>query len=258
VYAVALLRGRNDAYHRVGFAIPFVLGAVVTPFQIVVGDWAARFLSAYQPTKLAAMEGVFRTGSHVPLTIGGVAGGSGNGKGLQYGLEIPSGLSLLVGFHPGTVVQGLNKVPRDQWPAVTGVHLSFDVMVAVGFFLLAMGACLLFAWWRKRRTGRDLLAMRGSRLFLRLAVVTGPAAVVALECGWTVTELGRQPWIVWGVMRVRDAVNPAPGLMAGLWMVLAVYAAMTTATVYVLRRLARDRPVPIAPQEGDVQDYPVV
>jgi cytochrome d ubiquinol oxidase subunit I len=254
VYAVALLRGRRDTYHKAGFAIPFTVGAVVAPFQIVVGDWAARFLSDYQPTKLAAIEGVYRTGSHVPLTIGGVAGDAG----LKYGLEIPDGLSLLVGYRADTVVQGLDKVPRSQWPAVTGVHWAFDLMVGIGFFLVGLGLWLLLAWWRTRRTADGLLDRRGSRLLLALVALAGPASVVALESGWTVTELGRQPWIVWGVMSVRDAVNPAPGLMAGLWLVLVVYAAMTVATIYVLRRLARGTAVPVAPQEADVQSYPVV
>ncbi|MEU0946199.1 cytochrome ubiquinol oxidase subunit I [Streptomyces canus] len=251
VYAVAMLRGRRDAYHRVGFFIPLTLGAIVTPFQIVVGDWAARFLADYQPAKLAAVEGVYRTGSHVPLTIGGIS----DGNGLKYGLEIPNGLSLLVGYRTDTVVKGLDRVPPPQRAPVTGVHWAFDLMVAVGFFLLALGVWLLWTWWRSRRAGRELST---PRLFLALAAVAGPAAVVALECGWTVTELGRQPWIVWGVMSVRDAVNPAPGLMTGLWLVLVVYAAMTVATVYVLRRLARGTPVPQAPQEEDVTGYPVV
>jgi cytochrome d ubiquinol oxidase subunit I len=156
------------------------------------------------------------------------------------------------------VVRGLEEVPRDQWPPVTGVHLSFDVMVGIGSFLLAMGAWLLLQWWWTRRKGTALLTTRGTRPFLLLAALAGPAAVVAMECGWCVTELGRQPWIVWGLMRVSDAVNPAPGLMAGLWVVLVVYAAMTTATVYVLRRLTRVTPVPVAPQESDVEKYPVV
>ncbi|MEU2589136.1 cytochrome ubiquinol oxidase subunit I [Streptomyces avermitilis] len=254
VYAVALLRGRRDTYHKAGFYIPFTLGAVVTPFQIFVGDWAARFLADYQPSKLAAMEGVYTTGSHVPLTLGGIA----RDDALRYGLEVPNGLSLLVGYRPDTVVQGLDKVPRSQWPAVTGVHWAFDLMVSIGFFLLAMGAWLLLSWWRGRRTDSELFDQRGSRLFLWLAAVGGPASVIALESGWCVTELGRQPWIVWGVMSVRDAVNPAPGLMTGLWLVLVVYAAMTVATVYVLRRLAKDMAVPLAPQEEDVLSYPVV
>ncbi|MGP4003243.1 cytochrome ubiquinol oxidase subunit I [Streptomyces sp. 8N706] len=254
VYAVALLRGRDDRYHRAGFFIPFILGAIATPAQIVVGDWAARFVAEYQPAKLAAMEGVYRTSDHVPLTVGGIAGDGG----LQYGVEIPNGLSLLIGYSPSTVVQGLEEVPRVQWPAVTTVHLAFDVMVVIGMFLLAMGAWLLWAGWRRRRSGAgDVLRMRGMRIFLRLAVLTGPAAVIALESGWVVTEMGRQPWVVQGLMTVRQAVNPAPGLANGLWLVLVVYAAMTVATVYVLRRLARERPVPIAPQESDVRDQPV-
>ena len=254
VYAVALLRGRDDAYHRLGFVVPFTLGAVVAPAQLVVGDWMARFLATYQPIKLAAIEGVFRTRSHVPLTLLGVAPGN---EELRYGLPIPDGLSLLVGYRPDTVITGLHEVPRDQWPAVTAVHLAFDVMVGIGLLLCAMGLWLLLGWWRARRTGRALSALPGRRLFLRLAAVCGPAAVVALECGWTVTEMGRQPWIVWGVMRVRDAVNPAPGLGVGLWLVLVVYAAMTVATGYVLRRMVRTRPVPAAPQESDVRRYPV-
>ncbi|GAA3027319.1 cytochrome ubiquinol oxidase subunit I [Streptomyces glomeratus] len=256
VYAVALLRGRRDRYHRLGFTVPLALGAIVTPAQLVVGDWAARFVAHYQPVKLAAMEGVYRTGSHVPLTLGGIAGKNG----LRYGLEIPNGLSLLVGFSPDTVIQGLERVPPGDRPPVTGVHLAFDLMVGCGMFLLTVGVWLLVLALRHRRrpgpwlegTGRPL------RVFLALGALTGPAAVVALECGWTVTEEGRQPWVVWGLLRVRDAVNVAPGLATGLWLVVAVYALMTVGTVYVLRRLTRDRPVPVAPQESDVEEYPVV
>ncbi|MFJ8803471.1 cytochrome ubiquinol oxidase subunit I [Streptomyces sp. NPDC102487] len=255
VYAVALLRGRNDSYHRAGFFIPFVFAAVITPFQLVVGDWAARFLAEFQPTKLAAVEGVFTTSDHVPLTLAGIAQ---DGK-LHYGLEVPNGLSLLVGYSPSTVVQGLDKVPPSEHPPVTITHLAFDTMVGLGMFLLFLGAWMLLAWWRTRRAGDgDVLARRATRPFLVLCSLSGVAAVVAMEAGWTVTEEGRQPWVVWGLMNVRDAVNPAPGLMVGLWLVLAVYAAMTAATVYVLRRLARERPVPLAPQEEDVTTYPVV
>jgi cytochrome d ubiquinol oxidase subunit I len=244
VYAVALLRGRRDRYHRIGFVLPFTVGAVATPFQIIAGDYAARFVAQYQPAKLAAIEGVYHTGSHIPLTVGGIAG---DGQ-LDYGVQIPDGLSLLVGYSPDTVITGLDRVPRDLWPPVTGVHLSFDLMVGVGFFLLALGVWFAAArWWRRAP----------NRVFLVLGAIAGPAAVVALECGWTVTEEGRQPWVVQGVMSVHDAVNPAPGLMVGLWLVLVVYAGLTVAVVYVMRRLARQTPVPTAPQERDVESYPV-
>jgi cytochrome d ubiquinol oxidase subunit I len=251
VYAVAWLRGRRDRYHRLGFFLPLTFGLIVTPFQIVVGDYVARFLAHYQPTKLAAIEGVYHSGSHVPLTVGGIAG---PGQ-LRYGIHIPDGLSLLVGGSPDTTIVGLDRVPPALWPPVTGVHLSFDTMVGIGFFLLLLGIWLAVGSWPVRRHRRAELP--AFRAFVICCAIAGPASVVALECGWTVTEEGRQPWIVQGVMSVHDAVNPAPGLMTGLWLVLVVYAGMTVASVYVLRRLARDRPVPLVPQESDVSDYPV-
>ena len=231
VYAVGLLRGRRDAYHRLGFLIPFGFAAIVTPFQIAAGDYAARFLAGYQPTKLAAIEGVYATGSHVPLHLGGVVH---DGQ-LRYAIEIPNGLSLLVGYRPSTVVQGLDRVPVADRPPVTVVHLAFDAMVGIGFGLLLLGLWLLIAWWRRRDLPR-------SRWFLRAAALAGAASVVALEAGWVVTEVGRQPWIVYGQQRTADAVNPAPGLGSGLAIVLAAYVLLTIGTVYVLRRLA-------APQE---------
>jgi cytochrome d ubiquinol oxidase subunit I len=133
---------------------------------------------------------------------------------------------------------------------VNVVHLAFQSMVAVGLGLLALSAWYAFVWWRRRRPPE-------SPWFWRAAVLAGPAAVVALEAGWVTTEVGRQPWIVYGILRTREAVNPAPGLWLGLVAVVLVYAALTGATVYVLRRLARDRPVPLAPQEADVEEFRV-
>jgi cytochrome bd ubiquinol oxidase subunit I len=228
VYAVGLLRGRRDAYHRAGFLIPFTFAAVLTPFQIAAGDYIARFLATYQPAKLAAIEGVYQTGSHVPLHLGGIAR---DGE-LRYTLEIPSGLSLLVGYRPTTVVQGLDRVPVQDHPPVTIVHLAFDLMVGIGIGLLLLGLWLLLAWWRRRDLPRH-------RLFLRLCVLAGLASVVALESGWVVTEVGRQPWVVYGHLRTADAVNPAPGLVGGLALVSVAYLILTVTTVYVLRRMAR-------------------
>jgi cytochrome d ubiquinol oxidase subunit I len=247
VYAVAMLRGRTDRYHRLGFAIPFTVAAVLTPVQIGVGDWAAHFVAEYQPVKLAAMEGLFHTVAGAPLTVGGIPVGGE----MRYGLEIPYGLSLLARWDPTAVVAGLDRVaPADQ-PPVAVVHLAFDVMVGLGFALLALGAWAALVRWRRGR-------LPHSRWFLRAAAMSGVAAVLALEAGWTVTEVGRQPWIVFGVLRTADAVNPAPGLVVGFVLVSVVYAVLTAATVFVLRRMTRSRPVPVAPQESDVDAFGVV
>ncbi|GFG75943.1 cytochrome ubiquinol oxidase subunit I [Mycobacterium botniense] len=229
VYAVGLLRGRRDRYHRLGFLVSFTAAAIVTPLQIVAGDYAARFLVAKQPIKLAAIEGVYQTGSHVPLTIGGFPV---DGQ-LRYGLKIPDGLSLLVGFRPETVITGLDSAPADARPPVV-VHLTFDLMVGSGFALLLLVAWLGVTWWRRRDLPRN-------RWFLRAAALAGAAACVALETGWVTTEVGRQPWIVWGFLRTADAVNPAPGLAASLLVVSAVYVLLTVGTVLVLRRMAHSR-----------------
>jgi cytochrome bd ubiquinol oxidase subunit I len=241
VYAVAMLRGRRDRYHRLGLLIPLTFAAAMTPVQIGVGDWAARFVAASQPVKLAAMEGLVTTRAHAPEAIGGLFYG---GR-LHGALKIPDGLSLLLHLSPAGQVTGLSSVPAADQPPVAIVHLAFDTMVGIGFALLALGGWLAWSWWRRR-------AVPGSRWFLRGVAASGVAAVTATEAGWITTEVGRQPWIVYGVLRVAHAVNPAPGLADGVWPVIAVYAALTVATVYVLRRLAAT-PVPAAPQESDVR-----
>jgi cytochrome bd ubiquinol oxidase subunit I len=245
VYAVALLRGRRDRYHRLGFLLPFTLAAALVPAQVVVGDWAAHFVATNQPVKLAAMEGVFETARGVPLHVGGV---EVDGE-LRYALEIPYGLSLLAHWDPDAEIVGLNEVPPADRPPVTVVHLAFQLMVAAGLALLGLGGWFALAWWRRRDLPR-------SRWFLRAAALSGVLAVLALEAGWVTTEVGRQPWIVYGVMRTSEAVSAAPGLRFGLYLLVVVYAVLTVATVYVLRRLARV-PVPVAPQERDVDAYTV-
>jgi cytochrome bd ubiquinol oxidase subunit I len=234
VYAVGLLRGRRDAYHRSGFLIPFAVGAIFAPIQVLVGDYVARFVAEKQPTKLAAMEGVYHTANGVPLHLGGVAL---DGR-LRYAIEIPDGLSLLAHWSPHARILGLDRVPVADQPPVNVVHIAFQLMVVCGFALLGAAAWFALIRWRK-------WSLADSRWFLRAAVVCGPAAILALEAGWTTTETGRQPWTVYGILRTHDAVNPAPGLGTGLVVILLVYTGLTVASIYVLRRLAR----PVAPQE---------
>ena len=226
VHAVGLLGGRRGPGQRAAFLIPFTVAALFTPAQIVVGDAAARHVADHQPVKLAAME------AQVPTEVGAdehVGGIIVDGR-LRGALIIPHGLSLLLTGTTHARVPGLDAVPADQRPPANVVHLAFDLMVGTGFALLALGGWLGLAWWRRRDLPR-------SRWFLRAAVVAGPAAVAAMEAGWVTTEVGRQPWIVYRVLRTADAVNTAPGLAIGLFVLIAVYTLLTACTVYVLRRL---------------------
>jgi cytochrome d ubiquinol oxidase subunit I len=227
-HAWALLRGRGTRYHRVGLALSLTVAMVAAPAQIVAGDWAARHVALKQPTKLAAIEGVTRTTKGAALHIGGIYI-DGEVKGA---IRIPDLLSLLAYDDLHARVQGLDAVAAADRPPVNVVRTSFQMMVAIGFAFLGLGLWLAIAWRRRR-------ALPRSRWFLRAAVLSGPAAVLALESGWVVTEVGRQPWIVYRVMRVRDAVSDAPGLRYGYFLLLAVYIVLAIATFTVLRRLAR-------------------
>jgi len=198
-----------------------------------VGDWAAKFLHERQPIKLAAIEGVFKSGSHVPLHLGGIYV---DGE-MKYAIEIPNGLSLLTGYKPSTFITGLETVPAENRPPVNIVHLAFQGMVGIGFALLALSGLFALVWLRKRRLPR-------TPWFWRAAALAGVGAAFALEAGWVTTEVGRQPWVVYGVLRTADAVNPAPGLRWGFYLVTVVYAVLTAITVVVLRRMTRTTPVP--------------
>jgi len=238
VYAVAMLRGRQDRYHRLGFVIPFTVAAVLSPVQVLVGDWAARSVAERQPAKLAAMEGLATTQAGAPLSLGGVYI---DGE-LRYAIPIPNALSLLVHWDPDAEVTGLDRIPDEDEPPVTIVKWSFQLMVAIGLGLVGLSLWWALAWWRRRGPPR-------SRWFLRFTAVSGVAAVVAVQAGWIVTEVGRQPWIAYDVLRTADAVNPAPGLTTGLVLVTAIYLLLTVATIAVLVRMARHKEAPVAPQE---------
>jgi cytochrome bd ubiquinol oxidase subunit I len=229
VYAAGILRGRRDRYHYTGFAIPFVTAAVITPFQIFVGDTAARAIAADQPVKFASMEYVARTSRHVPEWLGGVyAGGH-----VWAGLEIPDLDSLLVGFGPGTRVTGWDTAPPAQRPPVVWlIHLCFDAMVGLGFLLLLAGLWALAVWWRRRRLPR-------SRPFWLLGAVSGVAAIAAMECGWVVTEVGRQPWVVYRLQTTTAAATANGGVLTSLTLIIAGYAVLGAATILILRALAR-------------------
>jgi cytochrome bd ubiquinol oxidase subunit I len=228
VYAAGMLRGRRDNYMRLGFTIPFVVAAIAAPIQIAVGDVAAREVVAQQPAKFAAMELVTETGPGTPVILGGILV---DGE-VRYGIEIPALGSLLAGFDPDFVVTGFDQIPPDEHPPANVVHLAWDAMLACGFALLGIAAWYGLSRLRRRDPTQ-------SRWFLRLAAISGALAIVALEAGWTVTEVGRQPWIVWGRLRTADAVTSAGGLSVSLIAVTVLYTVLGVASIVVLRALSR-------------------
>jgi len=228
VYAVGLLRGHTDRYVRLGFLIPFVVAAGLAPVQVVVGDIAARAVFEDQPAKFAAMELITTTGPGQPVTIGGVLI---DGK-VVGGMQLPALGSILAGFNPDTVITGFDQIPVDQRPPATIVHLAWDAMVGIGTALVLLGLWAFILW---RRT-RDYAT---SRWFLRAAALAGIGAIVALESGWIVTEVGRQPWVVYLVLRTSDAVTQAGGVQLTFLSVVVLYSGLGLACLLTLRTLAR-------------------
>jgi cytochrome bd ubiquinol oxidase subunit I len=229
VYAVGILRGRRDTYHYSGFAVSFIPAAILTPIQLVVGDTAARAIARQQPVKFAAMEYVAHTSTHVAEWIGGLYI---NGR-IYAGLKLPDIDSILVGFTPGTRVIGWDSVPpADRPPAPALLHLTFNAMVGLGSLLLLAGLWAAFEGWRRRR-------FPPQRLFWLLGAVSGLSAIVAMECGWVVTEVGRQPWVVYRLLTTAQAATTSGGVIASLTAVIALYAVLGIITVLVLRMLAR-------------------
>jgi len=230
VYAVGILRGNDSPHRRRALALGLAMGAICAPLQAISGDWAARVVARTQPVKFAAMEGQFRTQAGAPLRIGGLP--DSETETTRFALEIPGGLSWLARGDPDAVVEGLDRVPRTDRPPVAVVHLAFQAMVGAGVALLALsvwvGGTLVL---RKR--------LPQGRFFLWWVALAGPLAALALEAGWVVTEVGRQPWIVQGILRTRNAVTDSPGVGWVFAAALAIYAALTAATIIALRHLAR-------------------
>jgi cytochrome d ubiquinol oxidase subunit I len=234
VYATGMLRGRRDRYHYLGFVIAFSVGAVATPIQIGVGDLLARWVYSNQPVKFAAIELVPTTSSDVPETLLGRLNEDGTVSG---GIRIPGLASWLSDPSTGraTVVQGLDTVPPDQRPTVRQtniVHLCWDIMVGLGTLLFLLSVWYAVSWIFRRRMPR-------SKWFLRAAAVSGVLAVITMEAGWVVTEVGRQPWIVYGHMKVEDAVTVNTGVWITFFAVVVLYALVGTTTILVLRGMSR-------------------
>jgi cytochrome d ubiquinol oxidase subunit I len=242
VYALGMLRGRRDAYHRSGLGLALALAGVTAVLQPLSGDLSAKNVAHYQPAKLAAMEAHFHTRPRAPLVIGGLPDPEAGT--VRWGIHIPGGLSFLATGDPDAVVPGLFDYPPDQRPNVVLVHTAFQVMVAAGLALVALSVWYWGARWRGRAEGRWLL---------RALVAGSPLGFLALQAGWIVTEAGRQPWVVYEVMRTADGVTPVAEVPATLFGFSVLYLGLGTALALLLRGLATGAPRPeAAPEPGEV------
>jgi cytochrome d ubiquinol oxidase subunit I len=227
-YAVGRLRGRWGRYERTALAIPLTIAALAAPVQVLVGDWAARTVAENQPTKLAALEGLPRTQRGAPIHILGFY----TDNQVKYGIEIPKLLSFLSTHDFNAKIQGLDATPPNDRPPVNVVRYAFQTMVGIGTLMALLGVITLIFRVRKKR-------LPDSPWFYRALAVTGPASVVALIAGWVTTEVGRQPWVVYRLMRTADAVTGAGGIPVGYGALAGVYLLVAIGVVWILRRLAR-------------------
>jgi cytochrome d ubiquinol oxidase subunit I len=234
VYAWGMLRGRRDAYHLSAIKIALGIGMVVSLLQAVSGDISARWVAENQPAKFAALEGLFETTDNAGLSIGGWPDPE-TGE-THYAIHIPGALSFLAHGDVNAEVTGLNDIPEDERPEPRVVHTAFQIMVGIGFTLIFMGAWFWLVAWRKR-------AIQPNRWQLRALVAMTPLGFVAIEAGWVVTEVGRQPWIIYQIMRTEDAVTEVPGQFASFGGFTILFEILAVATIWLLRLVASKPPV---------------
>jgi cytochrome d ubiquinol oxidase subunit I len=227
IHARAMLRGPSSRFHRAAFAISLSVAAATALLQPVSGDFSARGVAVNQPIKLAALEGQFQTESGAPLRIGGLP--DEDARTTRGALEIPHGLSLLAFHDWNAKVKGLEDFPRRDWPRVAYVHIAFQIMVACGSLLAVLS--LVAAALRLRGHALPL-----QRWFLRSVMLAGPLGFVALEAGWVVTELGRQPYVAHGALRTSEAVTAVRGLALPFWAFTALYLFLSVAVAVLLQR----------------------
>jgi cytochrome d ubiquinol oxidase subunit I len=227
IHAALLLRGPATPFHRAALGLALLVAVPAAILQPLSGDISARAVARQQPAKLAALEALFTTTTGAPLTIGGLPDAA-DGT-MRFGLRIPYGLSLLAFHDPAARVAGLDQVPRADWPPVAIVHLAFQALVGLGTFLALLSLVIAWRTWRRR-------PIAGSRGLLRAIAIAGPCGFLAIEAGWTVTEVGRQPWIITGILRTRDAVTPMPGIAVPFALFTLLYIGLAAAVVWLLYR----------------------
>lgn len=226
VHAILYLKNKLEI-HAKAIAIALSFAAVAALLQPVSGDHAAKSVAKLQPAKLAAFESQFKTTTRAPLIVGGVP--DVENQEVKYALKLPAFLSFLAHGNFNAEVKGLEEFPRDEWPPVPIVHYAFQLMVAIGMFLMLLGVIFLagnFKWkhWLKKKW------------WLKLLVFATPLGFIAVEAGWIVTEVGRQPWIIYGIMKTRDSLTPMPGIQYTLYTITAVYLLLSFIVIWLLSR----------------------
>ena len=231
IHAFMFLRGASPAFHRRALRIALAVGVPAAILQPVSGDLSARVVARTQPVKLAALEGQFDTERGAPLRVGGWPDASAGRT--RFALEIPRGLSIAAFHDPDAEVKGLNAFPRRDWPPLVPVHIGFQAMIALGSAMALLGAWCAWVAWRRR----DVVS---NRPLLNALVLAAPFGFIATEAGWVLTEVGRQPWVVQGLLRTSDAVTPMPGLVVPFVAFTALYAGLGTIVVALIRAMVRD------------------
>jgi cytochrome d ubiquinol oxidase subunit I len=234
VHAIMIIKKKNIVFHSKAFAIAAIFACIAAVLQPLSGDISAKDVAKRQPAKLAAMEAHFHTQKNAPLIIGGIP--DEKNKKVNYKLELPGFLSFLAHGDFHTEVKGLDSIPEEHHPPVAITHYAFQVMVGLGVLMLLLSLIYFTALWKKRK-------WLHSKWLLRLFVIATPMGFIAVEAGWTVTEVGRQPWIIYGIMKTSDAVTPMPGIVYSFYLFTAIYISLAAIVIFMLYRQIKMVPV---------------
>jgi cytochrome d ubiquinol oxidase subunit I len=247
IHALLLAKNPDAPFHRRALQIALLVGVPASLLQPLSGDLSGKHLARHQPAKLAAMEAHFETTTRAPLRIGGWP--DPETRTVAASIDVPGGLSFLAHGNLDAEVTGLDRFPRDEWPNVRVVHVAFQVMVALGTYLALVSLWVIWTWMRKRDPA-------DSPWLRRALVLAAPMGFIAIEAGWTVTEVGRQPWIIQGLVRTADAVTPVPGLVVPFVTFTLLYLALGIAVVWLLyRQIIRTGP---SGEFRPTREYPAV
>ena len=227
LHALLLLKDKSNLFHQKALKVALLVGGIAAILQPLSGDYAAKDVAERQPAKFAAMEGHFETSQPASLIIGGIP--NEETEEVDYAIEIPRMLSFLAHGNFNAEVTGLDQIPRQNWPPVLITHLAFQIMVGAGVIMMLVGLLYLYSLWRRK-------SLITKRWFLWLVGLCTPLGFVAVEAGWTVTEVGRQPWIIYGIMKTEDALSPMPGLQYSFYMITALYLLLSAIVIWLMYR----------------------